>query len=436
MLRAVLFVALVAACGGPPCKSQSECAVGSYCVLDVSGGGAPSGQCVSDCFVASDCDQPDDNINRAVCTNQGQCRVEPFPPRLMVFEPEPDALLPEGTRTLRVTGEVETAAKNVTLTAFSSGNRNCSGGAPQIVNVRNDREGEFTRLPFVIDEVFVDSGVSTINVVASVGGSKKSEIIDIEVACPGCVSIAVEQPDQNMPVAGLILPRLSGSIMPMVDVALWRVHGAFGDVFDGKLSVENGVFALDRIPIFAGMNRVEVVVTGVGEGLGESRCSVPISSGVGRERGIRIVLAWDGPTSDLDLHLIGPGGGFGDPMSSLSIRSPNPTFGGTVMDDFEGYGPEIVQLETVPDGVYGVIVEPVYDARDPGASAILRVLSEGRSLTRGPIGPTHVSSDAGELWIAGTLTVVNGNSEWKTIDEVLDASMPPTRAPAEWPTFF
>jgi hypothetical protein len=405
-------------------------------VLDVKGGGTPSGQCVSDCFVHSDCEQPNDNISRAICTNQGQCRVEPLPPRLTVFEPEPDALFGEGTRTLRVTGEVESAAKNVTVTAFSAGDGNCSGGPPRIVNVSNEREGEFTRLPFVIDEVFVDSGASTLNVVAAVMGSKRSDIIDIEVACPGCARIVVEEPNQNMPVAGLVLPRLSGRIEPNVGVAIWRVHSLFGDVFDGTLPVENGAFALDRIPIFAGPNRVEVVVSGVGEGLGESRCSVPISAGVGRERGIRIVLSWDGPTSDLDLHLVGPGGAFGDPLSSLSIRSPKPAFGGSITDDFEGYGPEIARLEETQDGVYGVIVEPVYDARDPGTSAILRVLGDGRALTRGPIGPAHLSSDAGDLWVAGTISVSAGNFEWKPIDEVLDAATPPTAPPSEWPSFF
>ena len=435
-MRYLLALLLLASCGGPPCKSQSECPLGSYCVLEVKGSGSPVGECVSDCFVASDCAQPDDNISRAVCTNQGQCRVEPLPPKLTVIEPEPDDLFEEGTRTVRVTGEVTTAAKNVSISAFSAGSGNCAGGPPAIIHVANDNEGQFTSLPFVIDGVFVDSGVSTINVVASVMGSKRSDLIPIEVACPGCAQIQVVEPNQNMPVGNLLLPRISGTIAPAVDAAIWRVHSAFGDVFDGPLPVENGVFSLERVPVFAGANRVEVVVTGVGEGLGESRCSVPINSSVGRERGLRLVLGWDGPTSDLDLHLIGPNGTFGDPLSSLSVRSPRPAFGGTVMDDFDGYGPEVLRLEALADGVYGVIVEPVFDADDPGASAILRALGDGRSLTAGPIGPTHVSADRGDLWIAGTISVSSGNFEWRSIDEVLSASTPPTAPPREWPSFF
>jgi hypothetical protein len=435
-MRALFALVALASCAGPPCKSQSECPLGSYCVLDVGGGGAPSGECVSDCFVHSDCPQPNDNISRAICSNQGQCRSEPIPPRLIVTEPEPDSLFEEGTRTVRITGEVESAAENVSISAFSVGGGNCIGGAPRIVHVSNDNEGQFTRLPFVIDGVFVDSGFTTINVVASVMGSERTDVIPIEVACPGCAAIAVDEPNQNMPVANLLLPRLAGSISPGVPSAVWRVHSSFGDVFDGALPVVNGVFVLERVPIFAGANRIEVVVSGVGEGLGESRCSVPINSSVGRERGLRLVLGWDGPTSDLDLHLIGPNGSFGDPLSSLSVRSPSPSFGGEIMDDFDGFGPEIGRLETLADGVYGVIVEPVFDADDPGASAILRALGDGRSLTPGPIGPRHVSSDAGDLWVAGTIAISAGNFEWRPIDEVLSASTPPTAPPSEWPSFF
>jgi hypothetical protein len=200
--------------------------------------------------------------------------------------------------------------------------------------------------------------------------------------------------------------------------------------------VIGGGFSLDRIPIFAGLNRIEVLVTGVGDGLGESRCSVPITSSIGRERGLRLVLGWDGPTSDLDLHLIGPNGMFGDPLSSLSVRSPKPSFGGSIMDDFDGFGPEVAALETPPDGIYGVIVEPVFDADDPGASATLRALGDGRSLTAGPIGPTHLSANAGDLWIVGTIRVSSGNFEWRALDEVLSASTPPTTPPSEWPSFF
>lgn len=437
-MRSILAAVVVfSACGGPPCKNQSDCPVGYYCVLDVSGSGPPTGECTSDCFVHSDCPQPGDNIQRAICTNEGQCRIEPLPPKLHVLEPEPDALFEDGTRRIRVTGEVETAAESVSVSAFVTANGNCAGGPPRTVVVQNEAVGDFARLPFVIDGLVVDSGPTMLNVVASVMGSKVKDVVAVEVACPGCARIDVTRPRQNLPVGGLILPRLTGRVDPAsVSTAVWRIHSTFGDVFDGSLTVSDGFFDLQRLPLFAGANRVEVLVTGIGDGLGEARCSVPVASSVLRERGLRIVLSWDGPTSDLDLHLVGPGGTFGDPLSTLSPRSPNPTFGGEVTDDFDGFGPELIQLEMPEEGVYGVVVEPVYDAQDPGATAVLRVLSEGRAVTAGPIGPRHLSARAGELWVAGTISVSAGTAEWRPLDEVLEAAMPPTTDPSAWPSFF
>jgi hypothetical protein len=427
---------IAASCGGPPCRGQDDCPVGYYCVLDIGGPGSPSGECVYDCFTSDDCEQPADRAARAVCTNSGQCRTEARPPKLRVIEPEPDTIYPDGTRTIRVTGEVETIAEAVSVSAFLSGNGNCAGGPPQTVTVRNDRAGQFTEIPFVIDRIFVDSGATTLNVVASVGTSKQTDVASIEIACPGCAEIDVVEPRTNLPVAGLLLPRLFGSVDPGMGTGVWRVHSTAGDVFDGPLPIQNGTFLLDRVPIFAGANRVEVLVTGVGEGLGESRCSVPVGSSVARERGLRVVLSWDGPTSDLDLHLVGPGGVFGDPTSTLSPRSLMPGFGGDVLDDFMGYGPEVLTLADVGDGVYGIAVEPVFDAFDPGANAVLRVIGEGRSLTAGPIGPRFVSARAGDLWIVGTVEVAGDSLTWQPVDMLVRGAAPPTRPPSDWPAFF
>ncbi|MEO1231936.1 MAG: hypothetical protein AAFZ18_23850, partial [Myxococcota bacterium] len=44
-------------CGGPPCRSPDDCPLGSYCVLRV-GEGASSGECIEDCFEATDCPAP------------------------------------------------------------------------------------------------------------------------------------------------------------------------------------------------------------------------------------------------------------------------------------------------------------------------------------------------------------------------------------------
>lgn len=77
------------------------------------------------------------------------------------------------------------------------------------------------------------------------------------------------------------------------------MQSSFGDVIDGSVEVVNGSFVVPRIPVFAGVSRIRYVVSGVGTGLGESRCSVSTISSVTRESGLRVLLTWDGQSSDL-----------------------------------------------------------------------------------------------------------------------------------------
>ncbi len=427
----------LSACGGPPCRSPSDCELGFYCVLNVGGSGVPRGECVQDCASPEDCPQPDSNVTRSICTNEGRCRIEARPPRLSVFEPELDQVYEEGTRRLRVSGEVESAAEQVTVTVNVNPINQCFGGPSRSVLVTNPNPGEFTVVPFVIDGIVVDTGRNGISVSAAVQGSKRTSSVDIEVDCPDCATIQLDRPFKGEAVSGLELPLLSGVIEPQVARGLWRVHSLQGDIFDGAMEVQGGLYSVDRIPLFAGLNRVEVLVSGVGQGLGEARCSVTVASSVAREDGLRAVLNWDGSTSDLDIHLIGPDGLFGDPASTLSGRSRNPIgFSGIVRDDTEGFGPETIQVSSIPDGVYGLIVEPVFDASDPGTNATMRVLFDGRLITPIPAGPRNLSSDRGELWVLGTLSVVGGQAEFRLVDEVVGASLPPTTKPSAWPDLY
>jgi hypothetical protein len=223
---------------------------------------------------------------------------------------------------------------------------------------------------------------------------------------------------------------------PRVTEVIWRVRSERGEVIDGSASVSGGRFAATRVPLFAGQNRVQVVATGVGSGLGESRCSTFVAAGSGRERGLRALMVWDGPTSDLDLHVVGPGGRYGDPASDLTARGGRDLFGGRVVDDFDGRGPETITATEVVDGDYGVVVEPVFDADDPGANVFVRLLWDGRLVVPGPIGPAFLSSLDDRLWIAGVLRIAGGGAEWRPIGEYLPARMPPTRPPADWPSYY
>ena len=427
----------VGGCGGDPCRSQAECPIGYHCVLDLGGDGfSASGECRSDCLTPADCPAPESSARRAICTNEGRCRHEPFPPRLVVNEPEEDALFGEETRRIRISGEVESAAARVGVTVQVASEGGCFGDHPQSVILDNPTPGQVTVVPFVVDGVRVDPGRSTIEVEAAVEGSRQRNVVRIEIPCEGCAEIELTVPAQRATVPRLELPVLAGMIRPAVSFATWRVHSGLGDVIDGSMAISQGGFFVERIPLFVGANRLEVVVSGVGQGLGESRCSVPISSSVVREQGLRALLTWDTGTSDLDIHLVGPGGRYGDPVTSLTQRSEMPFFGGNVVDDFSGFGPEILTVESLPEGVYGFVVEPVFDGDDPGSNAFLRVLNEGRLLTPRPVGPAYVSAYRGQLWVAGTLTVTQGIATFTALGDVVPAAMPPTRAPEDWPSFY
>ncbi|MCC7383022.1 MAG: hypothetical protein IT384_14380 [Deltaproteobacteria bacterium] len=442
-----LGVALAqAACSGPPCRTQADCATGSYCFVEVSGVSV-DGTCLKECELPEDCPNDDPATHAPLCDERGHCRIVTRPPRVRVLDPEYDSLLPEGTRQLRLSGEVETAADKVTIDVTPVGSGACMLGETRRIVLENSQPGQQATLAFVLDNISVDPGLSVLEVRASViGASDRLEHI-VEIPCPGCPQIIVDLPPAPMvpkehvppqPYAapGLVLPRLEGRFEPPgAPVAIWRVFSERGDVFDGLMAVDQGRFLAEKLPLFAGYNRVQVLLTGAGEGLGENRCSRPVTAATPVERGLRALLTWDGRTADLDLHLVAPSGRFGDPATSLSSRSTTAVFGGEVDDDFDGLGPETLSVPQIADGTYGVVVEPVFDDRDPGSNAFLRVLHDGRPLTPGPVGPVFLSAVPGELWIVGLLHVQQGVAELEILNDRLPVSSPPARSPAEWPQY-
>lgn len=440
MLRrhiALVLGCCVAACSaGDPCFTQDDCRIGSYCER-TGANGFDEGTCSMDCVSAADCPVTDPILDVGVCDNTGRCKVTPRPPRLRLLEPEHDTLLDEGTREVRLLGEVESAAPEVRVEIEPDPTRGCASGDEQTFSLRNETPGKVVKMSFASRAMPLDPGITRLQIRAFVGGVKDALDYDLEIPCPGCADVAVTVPKAGLTLDELELPRLEGTVSPpSVREMTWRVRSESGDVLDGSAPVQGGRFAVLRLPLFAGRNRVQAVVTGVGSGLAETRCSTLIAAGSGRERGLRVLLNWDGPTSDLDIHLVGPGGRFGDLLSDLSARGGRTLFGGDVLDDFDGLGPERVSATMVGDGVYGVVVEPVFDAADPGANALLRILWNGRLLVPGPIGPTFLSTFEGKMWVAGVVRVSGGVADWQPIDELVPSSMPPTRPPADWPSFY
>lgn len=427
---AAIFVALSSssACH-EPCVSQRDCTLGFYCLED--SGRAGRGSCVQDCASAEDCPAPASAAQVALCTDLGKCRLAERPPRLRILSPENDSLLPDGTRTIRLTGEVETAASDAVVDVSSALDvSGCGLIPPESISLRNAEPGRFVSLPFTTRDIAVDPGVTSIRVVARVGGTSKALEQLVELPCVGCTRITLEAPPFPAAVAGLTLPELRGAVSPATPRVVWRVRSELDQVIDGSAPVVDGRFQVRRVPLFTGANRLSVSASGTSAT--EGRCTVTVASGAAPEPGLRALLTWDGQTSDLDLHLVAPDGRFGVSGGELSASAPNAALG-TVSDVFDGLGPEVLSSVALRDGVYGLVVEPVIDNADAGSSAFARVLWRGRLLTTTPVGPQFLSDRDQRLWIVGTLEVQGGNATWRKLDVMVDA--PPTTPPSAWPRF-
>ncbi|MFO0726553.1 MAG: hypothetical protein U1E65_22395 [Myxococcota bacterium] len=433
-LLGLLLGALLAGCRGTVCKARDDCPDGFYCVIDPDH--IANGSCQQDCVTGDDCPVPDTTFLIGVCTLHGRCSVAERTPHLRVLSPENDSLLPEGTRQIQLAGDVETLADRVDVSIQPTTASECGRIAPIALTLMNTDPGKKVSLSFVTTDLELDPGVTTFQVSARVGHSTDSLTHKVEVPCPGCAQVFIDRPSFPASVNGLELSGVHGHISPpnAVSQVIWRLQSALGDVIDGSAPVVGGNYDLPTVPVFPGVSRLRVVVSGVGSGLGETRCSVSTVSSVLAEKGLRALLTWDGTDTDLDLHLIGPGGSY--KLTDDLYSGQADALHGTLDDAITGYGPETLSVKTLPDGVYGLVVEPVSDGTDPGSNAIVRLLWDGRLMTKSPIGPEFLSVTTDDLWVVGTLTISQGQATFSRIGSSLSANRPPTRAPADWPNYY
>ncbi len=327
---------------------------------------------------------------------------------------------------MTVLGEVVSGAPEVLVAVRPVGTPECPGGPERVVRVGDDREA-FRVLPFTVDRVAVEPKTRLLEVVASIGGVTARREIPVQVECLACPMVRLDQPGPLERLPTTSLPLLRGSVSPPPPVAAWRVRGQAGGLLDGRLPLDpNGSFRVENLPLFAGTNQVEVGVSGAAS----TRCSTVVVA-PGQERGLTMVLTWEGAGADLDLHLVGPGGRYGDPSSSLSARTPRPSFGGTVEDGIGGIGPDVIRLTSPDSGRYGVVVEPVFG----GAEGLLRVFFDGVPVVQAPLGPEFLDADTPELWIVGTVAIEGSDVRFTPLGQRLPVDLPPVQPPEAWPTF-
>ena len=423
--------------GGAECFVPMDCPLGFYCLQGSRELGAP-GECVQECVANDECPNDGTSLTYGFCSNEGKCEVKLIPPRIRVLSPENDTLLSPNTRRIQIRGEVETVADTVQLTVTPALNNACEPSSEKTIMVKNPEPGRLSTFPFLFTDYEVDPGLSSLLVTAQLGTQERQVNHYVEIPCDGCAEIVIDREVTPKTSETLSLRRLVGAVTPAsVTVARWKVRNEQGDVLDGPVEVTDGVFSLEFLPLFPGRNRVQVVVTGKGDYLYGSRCSINVFSGVAQERGLRAILTWDSQFSDLDVHIVKPGGRLFDPLSSIwSTNQSGDEAKGLILDDFDGFGPELGRISELEAGTYGVVVKQEFYGQVQGSNALMQILNDGRTVSRRPQGPQYFSDRQTDLWIVGTLTSSAGKVQWTSINERVDENNGPITSPEMWPNYY
>jgi hypothetical protein len=132
----------------------------------------------------------------------------------------------------------------------------------------------------------------------------------------------------------------------------------------------------------AGEYEVQLVVTSeVGVPSAPAKCVIKAIP----KDALHVELTWDGPTSDLDLHIAEDSASLFDTPDDACFCNPLPSWGGAGtdddahldLDDRSGYGPENINVLTPNAGKYLVRVHYFEDNSDSDVTATVRVYSYG-----------------------------------------------------------
>ncbi len=183
------------------------------------------------------------------------------------------------------------------------------------------------------------------------------------------------------------------------DNAIISING-----IDSEIYVSYGYY-YQTISIAAGENELQLRANGPNGDTGVSDIITVYGNFTAPE--IEVVLWWNTPTSDLDLHAWNPVGEhcyYGNSIISDGYLD---------IDDTEGYGPETFAVEIANSGVYTIQVN-CYDLDlDPYSDASIQVFFDG--VLQQTFGPHHFivadynGTDPAAWWEVCTITVSRGS---------------------------
>ncbi|MCF7859248.1 MAG: PEGA domain-containing protein [Candidatus Cloacimonetes bacterium] len=183
------------------------------------------------------------------------------------------------------------------------------------------------------------------------------------------------------------------------DTAILSING-----IDSEISVDYYGYFDEMISIAAGTNELQMRANGPNGDTGVSDIVTVHGDFTAPE--IEVVLWWNTPTSDLDLHAWNPDG------EHCYYSNPMISDGYLDIDDVEGYGPETFAVQTANLGIYEIQINCYSLDSDNYADASVQVFFDGT--LQANYGPHHFivddfnGSDPAAWWEVCTITVTNG----------------------------
>lgn len=169
-----------------------------------------------------------------------------------------------------------------------------------------------------------------------------------------------------------------------------------------EIVVRNGSFSQD-VALTQEQNSVVVEAQGSDGSVSSSR-QVSFATVNVSPKDIMIVLTWDKPKADFDLHVYDPQGGHTSYKSPNIYESREAIVGGQLEQDAKGnYGPEVFTQESAAKGAYTVKSNYYYSGGDGDAHATVTVILYGDNPARRIVrvfGP-HIQKDTQtgeEVW--------------------------------------
>jgi len=249
-----------------------------------------------------------------------------------------------------------------------------------------------------------------VNTATASGSDETGQIVTAE----DNASVDIERPplavEISNPEDGVIITTrtiaVTGSINDLsITQATIDINGS-----SHTISVSDGGFSTSE-NVSNGPNTITVTATNARQEVASDTVTVDVQI---QTYSIRVELTWDTDDTDMDVHLIRPGGEYYDIPSDCHWDNPNPDWGDIGVsednpsldqDETEGFGPENITLEQPnEEGSYLVIIH-YFDDYDLGHStATVRIWINDELVV------TYVKEDMGndEIWYCAIIIWPSG----------------------------